>query len=735
MGRAITKKIERQDGIDNKFRKVDLHVHTPASKCYRGDKGDDEYLKIIKKAKHEKLEVIAITDHNSISGYRKLLEIKQNLISEKRNIEVISDSRQASVRLREIEKQLSLFDGILILPGVEFEVKNGIHLLVIFNDITPLETIEAFLHDGGYDDESYGYEDATIIANWDIFELYDESKRFDCIIIDPHTDSNKGIYNTIPKGNIRANCFKSEQLVGVCYCSEKQKDQLENIIRTSKEYKRNTPLSFLRFSDAHEISKIGQCFTWFDINKLTFNDLKLAFLNPTEKISVEAPEVEKILNKLINEELTFTIADLSSDNLKYFQQIVCALNNSMGGTVLFGVTEQKNKIGISRDGDKSDQESIRTIYDLINSRLATIDGHISCAVNIYKLQNNRLILSIKVIKSDNLVSIKDEGHIYAVKKGELKVLAAKEAQSIIEGQNTQQIEERLQRRIARIEKDCLLIKNLFRAVPIIKKFEAASVELSRVAGVSEIAESLDFDRSHLGNIKKAFRDSSNGKSRGNIFLFESLQVPRLKHAYLRYSLPIWYVKAKGILTTSPQQRIYIVPGGAVYHSKKDISFYSSKYPLILKLSSLNKDYSERFIVAFLKSSFWLWYCQNKFESMDIFLPELFQQVLLPDIRLNIRQQKEAISKIEVAFDKIIDAEKTFLKQKLTATNAEEAVHSHNRMIDGLSYYMDELIYRLLNLTETEVTTIESGLRAIGLYLPMPEKTTKDHQIATSLMIT
>ena len=40
--------------------KMDLHIHTPASKCYKGAKNDDEYLKIIESAKEQGLDDIDV---------------------------------------------------------------------------------------------------------------------------------------------------------------------------------------------------------------------------------------------------------------------------------------------------------------------------------------------------------------------------------------------------------------------------------------------------------------------------------------------------------------------------------------------------------------------------------------------------------------------------------------------------------------------------------------------------
>ena len=52
--------------IDGKsvFR-VELHVHTPSSNCYKGPKTEEEYLKIIETAYEKKIDILAITDHNS----------------------------------------------------------------------------------------------------------------------------------------------------------------------------------------------------------------------------------------------------------------------------------------------------------------------------------------------------------------------------------------------------------------------------------------------------------------------------------------------------------------------------------------------------------------------------------------------------------------------------------------------------------------------------------------------
>src|SRR5437868_7609578 len=49
------------------WKKMDLHLHTPASSDYR-DPGIS-YLDILKKAEDKSLDMIAFADHNTVAGY------------------------------------------------------------------------------------------------------------------------------------------------------------------------------------------------------------------------------------------------------------------------------------------------------------------------------------------------------------------------------------------------------------------------------------------------------------------------------------------------------------------------------------------------------------------------------------------------------------------------------------------------------------------------------------------
>lgn len=61
------------------YRKIDLHIHTPASKCF-----DDKFVTpedIIKKAISEGLNAIAITDHNTGEWVDKVKKVSGNKVN------------------------------------------------------------------------------------------------------------------------------------------------------------------------------------------------------------------------------------------------------------------------------------------------------------------------------------------------------------------------------------------------------------------------------------------------------------------------------------------------------------------------------------------------------------------------------------------------------------------------------------------------------------------------------
>jgi histidinol phosphatase-like PHP family hydrolase len=109
---------------------MDLHLHTPASEDYL--QPEIGYLDILKQAASKGLDMIAFTDHNTVAGYRRMME----------EIDQLKLLQQLNRLLPEEEMRLAdyhkLLNRVLILPGFEFTATFGFHILAIFPEDKPV---------------------------------------------------------------------------------------------------------------------------------------------------------------------------------------------------------------------------------------------------------------------------------------------------------------------------------------------------------------------------------------------------------------------------------------------------------------------------------------------------------------------------------------------------------------------------------------------------------------------
>src|SRR5688572_9223894 len=101
--------------------RMDLHIHTPASKDYQ--QAGVTYLDILQQAERRGLNIIAFTDHNTVRGYRTMHEEIAKLDWLEQLGRINPDEQY---RLHEYRR---LFQKILVLPGFEFTATFGFHIL------------------------------------------------------------------------------------------------------------------------------------------------------------------------------------------------------------------------------------------------------------------------------------------------------------------------------------------------------------------------------------------------------------------------------------------------------------------------------------------------------------------------------------------------------------------------------------------------------------------------------
>ena len=154
------------------WRRMDLHIHTPAS-CDYHDQSNTTYLQILQKAEERGLDIIALTDHNTVAG----INIIRSRIQELELLERLKRLRDEE--RRELEEYRRLGRKMLILPGFEFTATLGFHILGIFPPETPLRELDQGSSEVG----------ATV----DVLTAYRLIAEAGGLVIAAHADSTHGV--------------------------------------------------------------------------------------------------------------------------------------------------------------------------------------------------------------------------------------------------------------------------------------------------------------------------------------------------------------------------------------------------------------------------------------------------------------------------------------------------------------------------------------------------------------
>jgi len=245
------------------YRKIDLHIHTPASKCF-----DDKSVKpedIINKALSEGLNAIAITDHNTGEWVDKIKEASRK--------------------------------KLVVFPGVEISATAGkmgtIHIIGIFDQSKTTKDIENLLGDLKIEADSYGKEEAfTSYSPTQVINIISEHKG---MAILAHANSKQGVMGGM-RGNPRNEIIQNPNLIAVEATDFDNIDKKKNKTRVIDFLDGNHPeyrkLAVYQTSDnpsiteegKHSLEGIGSRFTYFKLDEISFEGLRQCFCDPDVRI-------------------------------------------------------------------------------------------------------------------------------------------------------------------------------------------------------------------------------------------------------------------------------------------------------------------------------------------------------------------------------------------------------------------------------------------------------------------
>ena len=230
---------------DVAFRKVDLHIHTPESVCYSDPSVTPG--QIVDAALAAGLEVIAVTDHNTV--------------------EAVDEVRQIGAK-----------KGLSVFPGIELTTRGG-HIFAIFELDTPVNRLRSFLDCVGIAREGWG--DAATRADGETEEVFRTIEEWGGLIIAAHIERwPSGFLKTNEPRRVKMKIHSSNYLSALEITVPRDRSAW-NAGRV-----RNYPgkHACIQGSDAHDLDEIGRRPVHIRMERVGLEALRSAFLDYEARI-------------------------------------------------------------------------------------------------------------------------------------------------------------------------------------------------------------------------------------------------------------------------------------------------------------------------------------------------------------------------------------------------------------------------------------------------------------------
>ena len=719
----IVKDMDKISYSQKDWKTIDFHVHTPASHDFIPISEDvtNEYVSILRIAQESNINLLVISDHNTIDGYFKFQEIHDDLKKTQKVITLLKETD--SDFENKVKQQLEYFEKVTILPGIELDTYPNVHILILLDPTLEREKIEEGLLHSGFPRDDRGKEISSEKEILPVESAMNYWGKMGCLVIASHVDSNKGLFEeTKTWGEKRVSAFTNEFLFGMEFNNPKTRDKIRSIYQDPK-YHRDSQIAFVQSTDYHGNSKhtIGQKKTYIKIGEITkdksslFRCIKEALRNPFECISApESPEVAQILSNLLDspgvEE--FNSADNQSVLLKY----LVAFANTVDGTFVIGKNNQNNWIGISSE---SREQLLNQLSEIISAR---ISPPLNYECEIYDYGIEKYIVSIRIKKRLQVFTVSDQDDAYILENG-VAVRANTRTISEIAERNVLQRYKSLSitHQISDVSRRLSGLADTIDVLPLIRKIDQKSIRLKKINPIAVSGDKIpEFAREQID-------DFMNGTPNGNLVILRQ-EKPRYTDSYLRLSPPKIDCQIDGIndLISFSGPKIIISPGGAAFFDTSDgIKICCDKYkPLVISGFAEEFPSFTKICAAFLKTSISIWYSERCFGSYDIRNERILFNIPVPDMK----RYSEANDLIRI-IDELLGKEKNFLEEenllenklKTEDVSTDELItqlgtHSQhfNDVANILMKEIEDHFYSFFEFSIEEIQIVENKIKSMGL---------------------
>lgn len=286
-----------------KLKKLDLHVHSPASHDFVDKNITAE--KIIEHCQKIGLDAIAVTDHNTV--------------------DFIDD-----IKVEAKKKKFIIFPGIEISCGGS---KNGsIHVIALFDPSKDKDDLQKVL--GKLDIKGKGGDSLTVKSVSDVIDIVREAGGLPVLA---HANSTHGALSDIT-GNPRTDIVKNKNLLAVeATAGDFKREEGKRLIDylNGKDPIYQQKLAVYKSSDnrspddkGHCLVSIGSSFTYFRMGEMTIESLRQCFEDPDSRIiqDYETSKINPGHSRI--EKLSITGGFLNDQNIEFCP----SMNSVIGGT-------------------------------------------------------------------------------------------------------------------------------------------------------------------------------------------------------------------------------------------------------------------------------------------------------------------------------------------------------------------------------------------------------------------
>ena len=427
----------------NKWRRIDLHIHTPASNDYK--EPEVTFLDILMRAEDSALDAIAFTDHNTIAGYRKLQEEIQQL-------ELLKSLKRIDKHEQEkLDEYVRLLKKILLLPGFEFTAAFGFHILGIFPPELNVRQVEHILLDLNVPAEKLDEGSSTMGATADVLTAYRKINDAGGIAIAAHANSTNGVAMRGFRfgGQTKIAYTQDPSLAALEVTDLNQKGRRTTAAffsGTKPEYPRR--MHTIQGSDAHRLRTdpsnkrnlgIGDRATEILIPELSFGAIRALFQSNDFARSRPKWAASKDVFDFVQqarEEGPNIVQDFHESmtvrggRLYAVIANICSFANSNGGTLFVGVHGDPKKpvAGISNPAS-----AMRQLNKEINDRISPA---LSCQIDVQETKSKKVI-RVLVPRGEDPPYAVDDNKIYVRDEAESALAVRDEIVQLVKRGNQQ----------------------------------------------------------------------------------------------------------------------------------------------------------------------------------------------------------------------------------------------------------------------------------------------------------